>query len=148
MKKILFIDNPEYLKSEDVIWFDVPPNKGKEDLISSIEQGLDFLVGGTNWDSLDENLATGEWAKKNKIVINHNLVPELTEKDLNIYLSILNDNSAIYDYNNKDILFSELNIGDLLKSDLKWALIVIFPEKFKEKISDIIQRLGQPPFTD
>jgi len=114
MTKILFIDNPEYLKADDVIWFDVPKNKRKEDLISSIEIGLDFLVGGTNWDSLEENLATGEWATKKKIVLNHKGLPSLPERDLRIYLSVLSDNSCAVSVDNQDIIFSEEKIESIL----------------------------------
>ena len=138
MIKILFIDNPEYLKAEDVIWFDVPENKGKEDLISSIEHGLGFWVAGTNWDSLDENLQVLEWAKKNKIVINHKKIPLLNEKDLKIYLSILNEDSFLLNIDNKKLEYAESNIQNVLKSNIKWALIAIFPTKFKGEILGII----------
>jgi len=140
MLKILFINNPEYLKAEDVIWFDVPQNKEKEDLISSLEIGLNFLVGGTNWDSLDENLRTAEWTSKKKVVLSHHFLPKLNEKDLKTYLCLLNEDSLIVDRDNKELPFSEENVGNILKANPKWALIVIFPKNLKEKISTFLAK--------
>ena len=70
----------------------------------------------------------------------------MRKKDLKTYLYLLNYNSIVLDLENKEVSFSEKDIDDLLKSDLKWALIVIFPERFRKKISNIVENLGHPPF--
>ena len=64
----------------------------KKDLFDVFEKGFRFPYFGRNWDALNDCLNGFEWIKeKNEIIVFHEDLPKLANKELYIYLDILSD---------------------------------------------------------
>lgn len=62
---------------------------GKDNLISFISQGIGSPYSGDNWDGLYDALADLSWCQGRIVRIIHFELPELSIKDMSIYLSLL-----------------------------------------------------------
>jgi len=64
----------------------------KADLLASIAQALSFPdTFGANWDALFDCLCDLSWVRERRVVIAHEMIPELTTDDLEAYLGVLRD---------------------------------------------------------
>lgn len=74
-----------------------PAINNTEQLLTSLYYLLWFPgYFGFNWNALEDCLNDFDWIREKKIVIVHDVIPQLPEDDLKIYLDILN--TAIYDW--------------------------------------------------
>ena len=55
---------------------------------------------GLNWNALEDCLTDFNWLSESKIVIAHDNIPKIDERDLQIYLDILN--SSVLDWKQND----------------------------------------------
>jgi hypothetical protein len=84
-----FTYSGEIENSHDTFVFSIPAGiTSKADLMNKyVEMMPDYF--GKNWDALDECLHDFYWIDKTNIIIKHEDVPSLGEKDTKVYLQIL-----------------------------------------------------------
>jgi len=69
----------------------IPSNLDKSQLLDALKEGLQFpAYFGNNWDALADVMRDLQWLPK-RVAIVHNGMPALSEKDLKIYLEILQE---------------------------------------------------------
>ncbi|MBU0577369.1 barstar family protein [Patescibacteria group bacterium] len=91
-KKIPFIfSNNQPSKKTNRIILHIPKTITKKtDLFDVFERGFQFPYFGRNWDALNDCLNGFEWIKeKSEIMVFHTDLPQLSDKELHIYLDIL-----------------------------------------------------------
>jgi RNAse (barnase) inhibitor barstar len=67
-------------------------SQGKQELLARLAQGLSFPDHfGENWDALIDCLSDLSWVQAPEIVIDHAEVPQLSTRDLRLYLESLID---------------------------------------------------------
>lgn len=113
-------------KDSFVVVFDKNINS-KDELLRTFKDDLKFPYFGNNWDALLDCLRNLDWINNNDIVIYHEEIPNLNEKDLDTYIEILcyavsawrEDSSksfSIY-FNNNDIFNVKVLVERSLKSE-------------------------------
>jgi RNAse (barnase) inhibitor barstar len=66
--------------------------QGKQDLLAGIAQGLSFPdYFGENWDALIDCLSDLSWVQTPETIIDHAGIPQLSTRDLRLYLESLID---------------------------------------------------------
>ena len=75
---------------------------------------------GKNWDALDECLRDLHWMRQKRVVILHDELPRLTEKEMRVYLSILR--SSVEDWG----------------GDEAHEFQVVFPENAERRVRDLM----------
>lgn len=88
-----FIDGPASYDTKNVFFVRLDPMlTTTDDLLKSLYYLL-WLPGyfGFNWNALNDCLCDLEWIAEEKVVIVHDSVPNIPEKDLKIYLEVLMD---------------------------------------------------------
>ncbi len=68
---------------------DVGGIKEKEDLIMYYYRLLKLPIHSPNWDAFDEGLADCTWINSDKVSLVHKNLPDLSLKDMHVYLDIL-----------------------------------------------------------
>ncbi|MDR1203750.1 MAG: barstar family protein [Tannerellaceae bacterium] len=92
MENIKFSNNPQLYNPDSAFVAHLSKVRGKEDLLKQLSDKLKFPdYFGFNWDALFECLRDFHWIEQQKIVLVHDDLPVLEEKDLHIYLEILID---------------------------------------------------------
>lgn len=115
MKEVSFTIRPQTLTSDVDYLVHLSGIVGKHELLSTLCIALRFPdYFGYNWDALDECLRDLEWIEQRRIVIVHDDLPQLTEKDLSTYLNVLID--AIRGWNaherhSLEVIFPESSRG-------------------------------------
>ena len=81
---------------------------GKDELLDFLASSLNFpSYFGRKWDAFDEMLNDLDWLEKDHVMICHKCFPKLPEKDISIYLDILNQSAIFWrDDGNKRLIFS------------------------------------------
>jgi len=98
----------------------------KEDLLEELKNKLQFPeYFGFNWDALFDCLKDLDWIKKKKVVIAHNDLPKLDNKDLMIYIGILED--AIRSWSN----------------DRRHSLDVVFPKSEEKQLRKLLSKIAE-----
>lgn len=120
----------DFNKNPDVYVGVIPSGiTSKQQLLKSYADAFKFPeYFGFNWDALDECLSDFHWIKeKHHIVVYHQDIPSLGDKDTRILLKVLNDNAY-------EKAFSE-------DEKFKQSVIILFPEKYKEKVKEILEEI-------
>jgi hypothetical protein len=117
-----FINGSAAYNTGEVFFARVDPAiANTEQLLTSLYYLLWFPgYFGFNWNALEDCLNDFDWISEKKIVIVHDVIPQLPEEDLKIYLDILN--MAVYDW----------------QQDEQHQLEVVFQEKDKAIISKLL----------
>jgi len=64
---------------------------GVEELFNELDKKLDFPYFGCNWDALQDLLRDLSWLKEKHIMVVHPNLPNLSPKDMNIYMEVWKD---------------------------------------------------------
>ncbi|MCO6524608.1 MAG: barstar family protein [Candidatus Schmidhempelia sp.] len=117
-----FINGNTNYNTGEIFFARVDPTiANTEELVKSLYYLLWFPgYFGFNWNALEDCLNDFNWISEEKIVIVHDVIPQLPDDDLKIYLDILN--TAIYDW----------------QEDGQHQLEVVFQEKDKALISKLL----------
>ncbi len=86
-----FLDDKQ-LPKPDSFTFNVPENLDSPDAVfSAFAAGLSApnAYFGSNWDAFNDCLMDLQWIKQREVVIAHQRIPQLRERDLAIYLRTL-----------------------------------------------------------
>jgi len=93
------------------------PIVGYDALLKAYYDKLNFPgYFGFNWDALRDCLGDFSWIETNQIILIHDCLPQLSKKDLKIYLTILSEASSDW------------------KSGEKHQLEIVFPQELKPRI--------------
>ena len=132
MKTILFFSNIQDVCSEDTFVAYIPINIATEEgLFAEFNKQLCFPYFGFNWDALYDLLCDFHWITQAKIIIVHNDIPLLKDKE-SFYIYI-------------DLLFDAINAWE--RVDTTWEnvlhhnLEVYFPIEFQEQINSCINEI-------
>ena len=94
---------------------------GKEPLLVMLKQLLRFPdYFGCNWDALKDCLCDFSWIQGHDIVLKHQDIPNLNEKELLVYLGVL------------------LESINSWRTGQEHLLIVTFPEKYRKEIETVL----------
>lgn len=130
MRNFIYIDNIKDFqeKNNDIFSIIISKNiKTKDELLLELHNKLQFPnYFGFNWDALLECLCDFNWVKQEKINILHHDLPNLNDKELYLYLDILEE--SIKNWKTYDGPFK------------KYELNVIFPLKAKQKIDELFEK--------
>ena len=114
MRNIFFLDNPQFYNPNDAFVAHLSKVVDKEELLKQLRSKLNFPdYFGFNWDALFECLRDFYWIEQQKIILVHDDLPELIEKELKNYIDILID--SVQDW----------------KEGEDHSFEVVFPEQFK-----------------
>jgi RNAse (barnase) inhibitor barstar len=93
MKEIKFVEDIKTYDPKDAFIARLPTNiNGKEDLLKELSAKLNFPdYFGFNWDALHECLRDFHWIEERNIILIHEELPLLDDRNMKIYLDILND---------------------------------------------------------
>jgi hypothetical protein len=126
MNGIKFSTDPRSCHPEDAFVAHIPGDNDKTSILKQLCINLKFPdYFGFNWDALDECLRDLQWIEQRKVVLVHDDMPVLSEKDIKTYLYILN--STIEDWQH-------------FRDQPNWhnwkehSFEVVFPENAKEII--------------
>lgn len=86
---IFFSDNVKF--TSEIFVAEIDFADSKQELLKQYNDKFHFPYFGYNWDALWDCLCDLDWISQNEIVIIHSCVPNLSSKDLSIYLEILCD---------------------------------------------------------
>ena len=97
-----FIEGSASYNTAEVFFARIDPTIASTDeLLKSIYYLLWFPgYFGFNWNALEDCLTDFNWLSESKIVIAHDNIPKIDERDLQIYLDILN--SSVLDWKQND----------------------------------------------
>lgn len=97
-----FIEGSASYNTAEVFFAKIDPTIASTDeLLKSIYYLLWFPgYFGFNWNALEDCLTDFNWLSESKIVIAHDNIPKIDERDLQIYLEILN--SSVLDWKQND----------------------------------------------
>ncbi|QYN45510.1 barstar family protein [Gilliamella sp. ESL0441] len=97
-----FIEGSASYNTAEVFFARIDPTIASTDeLLKSIYYLLWFPgYFGFNWNALEDCLTDFNWLSESKIVIAHDNIPKIDERDLQIYLEILN--SSVLDWKQND----------------------------------------------
>jgi len=86
-----FIETQEEINNKENAYFVtiINDNFSKDDLLNVYYIKLKFPYFGFNWDALEDCLRDLAWIEQENVIIYHPQLPQLNEKDLEIYLDIL-----------------------------------------------------------
>jgi hypothetical protein len=109
MKYILTFEDEIQKKVDSDRFVEIPSSTSTEnDLISLYRKELSFpeyFGTSSNWDAFYDILSDLYWLDINKIVIYHESLPQLDEKDIRIYMGIINDLIKHSDEDGKTVEF-------------------------------------------
>ena len=92
MKQLVFLEKPLCYSDETELIAYLPKIKGKDDLLKALSKIFNFPdYFGFNWDALSDCLRDFNWVEKKGIVLVHNEMPELEDKNFKIFLEIIGD---------------------------------------------------------
>jgi len=92
MRDMEFFDNPQSYNPDGAFVVHLSKVKGENELFKQLSDKLLFPnYFGFNWDALFECLRDFHWIEQQRIILVHDDLPELIEKELKIYLEILID---------------------------------------------------------
>lgn len=95
-------------------------------LLNEIKKSLCFpAYFGGNWNALSDCLRDFHWVDKYDVILIHKDLPDLPRNDLEVYIEILHD--AVVDW----------------KRDNAHNFIVVFDEKFRGRIKELLNANGQ-----
>ena len=122
MEPFVFCSHPSELKNADDAMLRVGSGIAtRDELFERYSAGLSFPdYFGRNWDALDECLRDLHWVRQKRVIILHEELPRLAEKELRIYLQILA--RAVEDW----------------RSDEELQLQVVFPESAEQHVRELI----------
>lgn len=121
MKRIKFINNPQFYNPEAMFVAHLSGIKSKEELLRQLSDKLklpDYF--GFNWDALFECLRDFHWIDQQWIILVHDTLPLLDEETMITYLQILKD--AVQDW----------------KEEEAHSFEVVFPAEFERLIRQYI----------
>ncbi|WP_080903835.1 barstar family protein [Parabacteroides sp. Marseille-P3160] len=116
MKKgrFYFIDNFDKKKNDHFFLVIIEDeNFSEEEILNEYYRKLklpDYF--GFNWDALQDCLRDLDWIEQRDVVIYHQQLPRLNEKDLKIYLRILDDIVGHWDKFEEHNFYVYFNISD------------------------------------
>ena len=89
--ELIFSDDfKRYIKDDDRLEY-VPKSLNKSALLSHLSKALNFPdYFGENWDALYDCLSSMQISEP-RVALIHEALPDLDDKNLSIYLNILND---------------------------------------------------------
>lgn len=120
-EKIRFSENPWSYNSNAVLIAHLFNINGKRELLIQLSEKLKFPdYFGFNWDALDECLRDFHWIKEGKIVLVHDDLPTLSEREWRIYLDVLI--SSVQDW----------------KEGEEHSFEVVFPESARDQVLQYI----------
>ncbi|MDT0178006.1 barstar family protein [Enterobacter sp. BRE11] len=107
-----FIDGQASYNTGEVFFARLDPLiSNTDELLKSLYYLLWFPgYFGFNWNALEDCLRDFNWINENKIIIVHDVLPNISKKDLKIYLEILRDtalNWRDYDQHTLEVVFQE-----------------------------------------
>jgi len=117
-----FIDGPASYDTGEVFFARLDPLiSNSDDLLKSLYYLLWFPgYFGFNWNALEDCLRDFEWINEEKIIIVHDVLPNISSNDLKLYLEILRD--TILDWYGNE----------------HHTLEVVFQEKDRDYITNIL----------
>ena len=87
---ISFIHNPAEAKYLNAYTVHLPILTGKDNLLFELSSRICFpLQFGMNWDALNDILSDPYWISEQRVVIVHDEIPKLSQKDLVTYIRVL-----------------------------------------------------------
>jgi RNAse (barnase) inhibitor barstar len=127
MKKFIYLENVNnYIdSSKDVFLASISPiMNNKEEILLELYKKLKFPnYFGFNWDALSDCLRDLQWIKEKRVLIVHEDLPNLSDKELFLYIDVLQ--YCMEDW--------EIYKGPYEKHDLD----VVFPLKAKQRIETL-----------
>lgn len=122
MEPFLFRSDPGRLTSAGDATLQVGSDiSTRHDLFERYAEGLSFPdYFGRNWDALDECLRDFHWVRQKRVVILHEELPRLPEKEIRVYLAILS--RAVESWCGDDA----------------HELQVVFPESAERRVRDLM----------
>ena len=123
MRNFVFLDNPHSYNPHNFFIAHLSRFSSKDELFRQLNVKLNFpTYFGFNWDALSDCLRDFNWIEQQRIALIHDVLPELKEQEMIIYLQILFD-----------------AIGDWEK-DKNHYLEVVFPIQSKEIVDKFMLR--------
>ena len=114
MKNIKFLDNPQDYNPSNAFVVHV---NSKDEILKQLNEKLLFPdYFGFNWNALWDMLCDFSWIEQQKVVLIHDELPNLDERELKIYLKILFDATKAW------------------KKEDEHTLEVVFPESSEKQI--------------
>lgn len=90
--KYFYYQDNEYISESNTSYLEIEDKNSKEELLSIYDTHFKFPYFGFNWDALEDSLrCLNEFINENSVVIFHKNLPQLEERLLKIYISVLFD---------------------------------------------------------
>ena len=121
MKDLKFLNNPQSYNPDDAFVVHFSGINNKDELFEQLSKKLLFPdYFGFNWDALLDMLCDFHWVEQQRIVLAHDDLPVLEERELHTYLEILLDTIKSWqdwegsEKHNFEVVFPE-NVKDLIQ---------------------------------
>lgn len=134
MSNIIYSSKLKSFQDKDTYLAEIPFGiKTKKELLKVYADSLKFPNWfGYNWDAFDDILIDFSWIPFSKIVVYHYDLPNLSEKDLKVFIKILDSNSYLESNEDPDEFYKKHG------QKIKKSIIFVFPEKYKDDIEKLL----------
>lgn len=134
MSNLIYSQEINKYKIPDTYLVEIPSGiSSKQDLLKIYAELLKFPdYFGFNWDALEDLLMDLSWLHEKKVVVFHNDLPSLSNEDIQLYLSILDNASS-----EGSILTNEeatQKLGYIPKQSVKF----VFSENLKNEVEYLV----------
>ena len=122
-------------EKRDGLVFSVPSDPtNKQELFSAYGAGLNAPNGyfGANWDAFQDMLLGLDWVREYKVFLRHSALPNLSDKDLSIYLNVLRTSAR--DWNSPKTIELKEQFPDFVAHEL----IIEFQSDLDAKVTSLL----------